>query len=1068
MKVPSTNPTSVRLRWPVALAVALALGSAPSGRGEAVRFNRDIRPILSDACFHCHGPDPGTRKAGLRLDTKEGFFAATAKRGPAVVAGDPEKSPLWQRLITNDADDLMPPPESHKELKPAQKELVQRWIQEGAPWQPHWSFLKPEKAPLPAVGDATWVRTPLDAFVLAGLESKGLKPAPEADRRTLARRVAFDLTGLPPEPSLVESFVSDSRADAYERLVDRLLDSPAWGEHRGRYWLDAARYADTHGLHFDNYREMWPYRDWVVDAFNRNQPFDRFTVDQIAGDLLPGATEEQKIATGFHRCNMTTNEGGTIEEENLANYANDRVTTTSWVWLGLTANCSACHDHKFDPISQRDFYSMAAFFRNTRQPGLDGNVKDSNPSVVVVKDPKEKARWEALPQRIEAAKTAVDRRRTEAEPAFQSWVAELDPAAIDAGLREGLQTRLPLEEGQGTQVSGTVAGRERRWNLAGKVAWNAAGRTRVGPTFDDGASVEIAEAGDFDLGRPFSFGGWVFVPKDYKDTGSLMARMDTSRAFRGWDLWYENGAFGAHFVNEWPGNAMKVRTKQRPAKKGAWQHVLVTCDGTGRADGVRVYVDGTSMELEAGPDRVRGTIRTTVPFTLARRSQSDHFRGGGLQEVRLYDRALSGQEARALAALENLRTILATPLASWKPEERKALFDDFLGGFVPFQEARTALVLLERERDEIRSRNPVSHVQVEKTDSEPMAQVLFRGQYDQKRDQVKAAVFTALNPLPAGAPGNRLGLARWLVSPENPLTARVTVNRFWSEVFGVGIVRTAEDFGIMGEAPSNPELLDWLAVDFMEHGWDVKRLFKQLVMSSAYRQSAVSTPEKLEKDPGNRLLSRGPRFRMDAEMVRDQALAAAGLLVRRVGGPSVKPYQPDGVWEAVAMPESNTKRYQRETGEALYRRSMYTFWKRASPPASMEVFNAPSRETCTVRRERTNTPLQALATLNDPQLVEAARHLAALGLRLGGSDADRVLDALSARVLARPLRPEERQVVTAGFGELEAYYTANPEEARKLLSVGESRPDPALPAARWAALTLVANQMLNLDEALNK
>jgi len=498
--------------WIRAALLSGGLLGASARAAEPVGFNHDIRPILSDACFHCHGPDPGTRKAGLRLDTREGFFAATAKRGPAVVPGDLGKSPLWQRLVSTDADEVMPPPEAHKDLTAAQKEVVKRWILEGAQWQPHWSFLKPEKATLPPVKDTGWARGGLDAFILAGLEAKGLQPNPEADRRSLARRSALDLTGLPPRPEWVEEFVRDTRSDAYERWVDRLMDTPQWGEHRARYWLDAARYADTHGLHFDNYREMWPYRDWVIGAFNRNLPFDRFTVEQIAGDLLPGATEEQQIATGFHRCNMTTNEGGTIEEENLANYANDRVTTTSWVWLGLTANCAACHDHKFDPVSQKDFYSMAAFFRNTQQGGFDGNVKDSNPSIVVVTDTKDRARWDALAGVIESAKKTVETRKKDAEGAFDRWASGLKFSELEAALGRDLAFKAPLNEGSGTAVSVTAPSGKKTLQATGEPAWKPGGPLGASLVTDSGKTMAFADAGDFELGKPFSLGGWFFVP----------------------------------------------------------------------------------------------------------------------------------------------------------------------------------------------------------------------------------------------------------------------------------------------------------------------------------------------------------------------------------------------------------------------------------------------------------------------------------------------------------------------------------------------------------------------------
>lgn len=1046
----------------LALLPALVLGD------DEIRFNRDIRPILSDACFHCHGPDPGTRKAGLRLDTKEGFFAPTAKRGPAVIAGDPAKSPLWQRLITTDPDDVMPPPESHKDLKPEQKAVLKKWIEQGAHWQPHWSFIKPEKTPLPAVKNAAWVQNPIDALVLAALEAKGLAPAPEADRRTLVRRLSLDLTGLPPRPELVEEYVKDTREDHYERLVDRLLDSPKWGEHRGRYWLDAARYADTHGLHFDNYREMWPYRDWVIGAFNRNMPFDQFTIEQIAGDLLANPSDDQKVATGFHRCNITTNEGGTIEEENLANYANDRVTTTSWVWLGLTANCAACHDHKFDPISQRDFYSMSAFFRNTKQPGLDGNVKDSTPSMVVVTDESDRVRWDSIPKEIESTKKQIETVKWNAATPFERWVQDQDLPAIEKTLGQGLVLKAPLNDGNGTDIKASLASAEKAFRFTGTNGWTQEGKLGPSLRFENGAAVEIPEAGDFDLGKPVSYGAWVFVPESFNESGAVAARMDDSKAYRGWDLWYEQGSYGTHIVNKWPDNAVKVRTKKRLAKKGQWQHVMVTTDGTGKADGIRVYVDGVSAELEKGQNSLTETIRTEVPLKIGRRNGTDLFKGGSVQDFRIYDRALTSGEVQSLASLETLKHLAGAPADKWDKKERAEAFENFLTSYVPYQEKNAQVASLEKEKEGLRQKYPVTHIQIEKADSMPMANVLFRGQYDQKKDKVVAAVFSALNPMPAGSPTNRLGLAAWLVSAENPLVTRVTVNRFWSELFGTGIVKTSEDMGIMGDLPSNQELLDWLAVDFREGGWDVKRFFKQMVMSSTYRQAATTTQEKLDKDPANRLLSRGPRFRMDAEMVRDYALAAGGLLVEKVGGPSVKPYQPDGVWEPVAMPESNTKKYQRDTGEGLYRRSMYTFWKRAAPPASMDVFNAPSRETCTVRRERTNTPLQALATMNDPQFVEAARKLAEFALRGGKEDVDRTLDIMARRILSRPLTAEETGVVKTGLKELSDFYSANPPEAKRLLEVGESKTDSTTGDTTLAAYTMVANQLMNLDEVLNK
>ncbi|HAB19404.1 MAG TPA: DUF1553 domain-containing protein [Verrucomicrobiota bacterium] len=1060
------------VRTGISLAVlALSLASA---RAVPLQFNRDIRPLLSENCMACHGPDPGSRKAGLRLDTREGVFGATKKEGPVVVPGKPEDSALWKRITQTDPEELMPPPESHKELKPEQRQLLKDWIVQGAPWQPHWAFVAPERARVPALAyGSLGPGNPLDAFIVDKLEAKDLMMNPEADRRTLARRVCLDLTGLPPTPDEVEALVRDSSFNWYEAYVDRLMDSPQWGEHRARYWLDAARYADTHGLHFDNYREMWPYRDWVIRAFNRNEPFDQFVIEQIAGDLLPDPTQDQQVATGFQRCNITTNEGGTIEEENLAIYANDRVSTTGWVFLGLTANCAACHDHKFDPITQRDFYSLAAFFRNTKQNGFDGNVKDgANASIVVVSDEADLARWNALPGEIEAGKSRVEERRKQADPAFTEWVSGLKAEDIEQELNlKGLVFRAPLNDGSTNVFAVTVDGLATNGIPVGVVTLATNAFFGPAPVFAKDVTARFENVGDFDHGQAFSFGAWVFVPPNYNETAAIIARMDPAAdGYRGWDLWIQQGQFATHLVSQWPENALKIRTQKRVAKKGQWQHVFVTYDGSGKPEGVKVFMDGASAETEAENKKgITGSLRAKAPFTLAQRSDSSHFDGLALQDVRLYARTLAPAEVTALARNSLLRTLVGTPVADWKPEPRREVLEYFLTTKdLPFQDATAALAKLETEKEGIRLKYPVTHVQMEKADSMPMASILFRGQYDKPKDKVEANVPAALNPLPAGAPKNRLGLAQWLVSPDNPLLARVTVNRFWQELFGVGLVKTTEDFGIMGETPVNPELLDWMAVEFRESGWDVKRLFKMMVMSCAYRQSAVATKEKLEKDPANRLLSRGPRFRMDAEMVRDYALASSGLLVPKIGGPSVKPYQPPGVWEPVAMPESNTKRYQQDTGDALYRRSMYTFWKRAAPPASMDIFNAPSREVSCTRRERTNTPLQALATMNDPQFIEAARRLAERSLQQSHGDTNRAVELIAARLLARPLRPEEQGIVQDTLSRLIGHYSDQPDDAKKLISVGESKPDTELPAPQLAALTMVANQLLNLDEVLNK
>ncbi len=1042
------------------LAVLLLFVSAAQA-DEPIGYNQLIRPILMDNCFACHGPDSASRKADLRLDRRE----AAIERG-VIVPGKPEASSLVERIASDDPDMVMPPPASHKTLTPAQKDLLKRWIAAGAEYQPHWSFIAPVRPPLPEVKDKAWPRSPIDQFVLAKLEAAGLHPAPEADRRVLARRASLDITGLPPDPADVEAFVNDSAPEAYERYVDRLLAMPQWGEHRGRHWLDVARYADTHGIHFDNYRENWSYRDWVIAAFNRNMPFDQFTTEQLAGDLLPNRTLDQQVGSSFNRCNMTTNEGGVIPEEYLVLYTRDRTETVSQVWLGMTTGCAVCHDHKFDPFSQREFYELAAFFNNTTQGAMDGNIKDT-PPIVMVPAAEDRQTWEALPAKLADAQQKIDARPAEARSDFDTWLATATRSLAEGKIpTAGLAFHAPLDEAAGTALAISIHGQPRPVNLA------------QAPTFDTGitaskayksrpeAIVEVADAGNFEKDQSFSASLWVKLPKD-KLNGALRARMDDQHEYRGRGFWLDQGRLATHIINKWPENALKVVCK-KPLSAGTWQRVTLTYTGTGDANAVRLYVDGVLQEVDVPTNALKDTIRTDVPLKLAQRHTQSRIDDVGLQDVRFYNRALTPEEVTQLSGGTRAAFVLSKPAAERTGPEIDELYRWWLNTFDPkYQELAAAQRELQVVEAGIKLRATISHVQQEKPE-EAMAYILFRGEYDKRRDPVKAGTPAILPSFPADQPRNRLGLAQWLLRPEHPLTARVTVNRYWQEVFGTGLVKTSGDFGVAGEMPSHPELLDWLAVDFRETGWDLKRLFRQMVLSATYRQSAAVTPEKLEKDPHNRLLSRGPRFRMDGEMVRDYALAASGMLVRKLGGPSVKPYQPEGVWEAVAMIGSNTRDYRHDKGEKLYRRSLYTFWKRAAPPASMEIFNAPNREVCTVRRERTNTPLQALVTLNDPQFVEAARHLAERTLREGGeADAARI-DFIARRLLARPLSDEERGVVEPSLVALMAHYRGHVDEAKELIAVGESKPDDKLDVPTLAGWTMLVNELLNLDEALNK
>jgi hypothetical protein len=1042
--------------WATALSILLLSCAA---HGAEIEYNRDIRPILAENCFTCHGPDSAARKADLRLDRRD-----DAIKAGVIIPGKPAQSPLVERICASDPSEMMPPPKTLKKLSTRQKDLLKQWIALGAEYQAHWSFLPVQRPSPPAVKHQGWVRNPIDRFILRDLEKRGLTPGAEADRRTLARRLSLDLTGLPPGPAEVEAFVNDVSANAYERYVDRLLESPHWGEHRARYWLDAARYADSHGIHFDNFREIWSYRDWVIGAFNRNLPFDHFTIEQLAGDLLPNRTIDQQVATGFNRCNITTNEGGAISEEYLVLYTRDRTETVAQVWLGMTAGCAVCHDHKYDPLSMREFYSMAAFFNNTTQAAMDGNIPNTPPTIVVPR-PEDRPQWEQLTKGIEKVKGALAARKQAAGPDFNTWVKATRASDLAALVpTEGQRLYLPLNEGKGEQFQATVDGQPRSLSVKGGYGWVAGKVAAKAVAVKEGSTIELADVGDFEKDQPFTASAWVQLPRR-GITGAVVARMDNGDAYRGWDLWIENDRVGMHIINKWADDALKVTARQ-VLQPRQWYHVLVAYDGSGKASGVRVHINGTGQPVDVFTDKLQSTIRTKVPFKIGQRHSGERVKDVAIQDVRVYGRALNSVEVERLARTPRAQELLASTKRSDK--EQGELFDWWLAALDgPSRDLSLELGKLTQDEVQIRSRGTVAHVMQEQP-GEPTAYMLFRGDYDKRRDQVKADTPSALPALSKELPRNRLGFAEWLLREDHPLTSRVTVNRFWQEVFGTGLVRTAGDFGVAGELPSHPELLDWLAVEFRATGWDVKKFFKLLVTSATYRQSATVSKAALEKDPQNRLLSRAPRYRLDAEMIRDQALAASGLLVRKLGGPSVKPYQPEGVWEAVAMIGSNTRDYRRDAGEGLYRRSMYTFWKRAAPPASMDILNAPNRETCTVRRERTNTPLQALLTLNDPQFVEAARHLAQLTLKEGGATMASRLDFMAQRLLARPFRTEELSVVEASVTDLLAHYQRQAEEARKLIAVGETRPDASLDAPTLAAWTMVANELMNLDEVLNK
>ncbi|MEO8614931.1 MAG: DUF1553 domain-containing protein [Luteolibacter sp.] len=1032
---------------------------------EKVSFNEHIQPILSEYCYHCHGPDSGTRepkKEPLRLDRVEDAFRPREGGKCVIVKGNPRESMLVQRIHEKDPDSVMPPPKSHKVLKPEEIAMIERWIEQGAEFEPHWSFVTVKKPEVPKTGDG-WAANPIDRFIAERLEKAGLKPNPPEDLGRFYRRLHFDLTGLPPSPVAMEAFKKSSATNpqaAVETAVDELLASTASAENFARHWLDAARYADTHGIHIDNYRAIWPYRDWVIRAFQSNMPWDQFTTEQIAGDMLSNRSLDQLIATGFSRCLATTGEGGAIPEEYDAIYAKDRVETMSAIWLGLTTGCAACHDHKFDPISTKEFYSLTAFFRNTPMSSLDGNNAEHPPNVFVpLLDDRE--RWGVLGSEISGLEKQLAARAEAARPEFDAWL----PKAIigqSLDIDSTLAIHLPLNETDGP-LHGLVDGKPQEWPTKMSRIDAPLGKA---PVISD-ETIELGDIGSFSRADRVTFGGYVWI--EDKPTGAIMARMNPAESFRGWDLYLEGGKPAYHVIDSWDKSANKVLADS-VLKPGEWHHVMATFDGSISGNQASaIYVDGKKAGFKTYPNTVGGNIETSVPLRLGSRHNGDSKLNGkvALQDFRFYRRLLPPEEIKKLAENSQLNHIVSLPADKRTKEQIDSVFQYFLSNVDTLsRELLTHLDELKSEQGVLRARGSVSLVMEEKKE-EPFAHVLIRGAYADKGEKVAPITPAVLPPMAADAPKNRLGLARWLNDPANPLPARVTMNRNWSYFFGTGIVETNADFGVMGARPSHPRLLDWLAAEFIESKWDSRHMIKLMVTSAAYRQSGVVTADKLEKDPSNRLISRGPRYRLDAEQIRDLALSTAGLLSTKVGGPSVKPYQPEGIWEAVAMPQSNTKSYREDSGEGLYRRSLYTMWKRTAAPPSMEIFNAPTRETFCVRRDLTNTPLQALVLLNDPQYIEASRELASKALQ-SDKNFDARLDFITARLDGRAFDAGERQIVRKSLDSAMASFRNQTDDAMKLITTGATPPRKDADVPELAAWTLLASQILNLDETITR
>ena len=1035
--------------------------AAENSLPEVIEFNRDIRPIFSDTCFTCHGPDEANRKTKLRFDTEAGAFA-DLEGHRAIVPGSLEKSEMFRRITAQDEAVRMPPVYSGRKLTQRQIDLVRRWIEQGAKWQKHWSFIPPAQPQLPAVRDKSWPRNPIDFFVLDRLEREGLSPSSPADRTTLIRRVTLDLTGLPPTPTEVESFLADKSSGAYEKVVDRLLQSPHYGERMAIRWLEAARYADTNGYQTDGERTMWRWRDWVIDAYNRNMPFNQFTIEQLAGDLLPNAPLAQKIATGFNRNHRGNGEGGIIPEEYAVEYVVDRVDTTATVWLGLTMGCARCHDHKYDPILQKEYYQVFAFFNNVPERGKAFKYGNS-PPFVQSPTPEQREQLQEIDRKLKSAEDRLAKLAPEIAVAQTRWEKSLNAAfPMHWAVTDGLIAHFPLDGNTTDKIGEGSGGKARGGEFQSGEPRYAPGKMGLAASFDGKAFVDAGDVGNFGFYDKFSLGAWIF-PRGAKG-GAVLSRMKDGTGENGYSLTLREGKLQLNLVVRWLDDALRVETEESLAPD-CWHHVMVTYDGSRLASGVRLYVDGKPEKIKVLLDELNQSFKTAEPFRIGAGEGLESRFEGSIDDVRVYNMALSPEDARLAASSESITSIAAVPPAERTEQQRRKIQFCFLEKYAPkpLQGAREDVVSLRRQREQLIDSLPTTMV-MEDMKIPRESHLLIRGAYDKPGERVPPGVPASLPPLPQCDKTNRLAFARWLVDPSNPLTARVAANRYWQMLFGTGLVKTVDDFGSQGEWPTHPELLDWLATEFMHTGWNVKALQKTILMSATYQQSSKVSPALLQRDPENRLLARGPRMRLSAEMVRDQALAIGGLLTDKIGGPSVKPYQPEGLWKDL----SGTDDYVPDKGESLYRRSLYTFWKRAVAPPVMITFDAATREACTVRETRTNTPLQALTLMNDVTFLEAARGLAQRVLIEGGATPEKRLRLAFRLATARMPKPNEEEILRSDLDHHLDVYRRDPQAAVKLLTEGESSVNEKLDVSELAAYTAVASLILNFDETITK
>jgi len=1032
-------------------------------------YNIDVKPILSDKCFACHGPDKAKQKAGLRLDIAQFAYADLPedKGKVAIAPGDLEGSEFFHRILSDDPKYMMPSPESHHTLTATEKAILIKWIKDGAVYKPHWAFVKPIKSTVPDVDEKGWtINNPIDNFVLAKLKQKNLHPSAQANKELLLRRLSLDLTGLPPTLNEIDTFLKDNSANAYEKQVDRLLNSPHYGEKMAVDWLDVARYADSHGYTIDRLRDMSPYRDWVIKAFNTNLPYDKFLQWQLAGDLMPHPTREMIIATAFNRNHPQNMEGGIIEEEFQTEYVMDRTNTFGNAILGLSVGCAKCHDHKFDPITQKNYYQLFSFFNNVKEAGqISFDDALPTPTLMLPTEQQEKI-VQFINNNISKEQQTIAQTEQKADADFEKWLNTNDykKLAADKIPQYGLQAFYNFDNNLVNTIDHREIGVMKR----------EAGQAGDKPLFINKGSgkalllsgdtwLDLQKIGIFRRSEPFSIGIWVNIPKNLTE-GVILHKSNAERLynFRGYHLYLKNNKLELNMAHTAPSNAItKVSTDNVPHDK--WIQLTITYDGSSKAAGFKLYLDGAEMKMETTMDQLTKDILFTggpqPGLQIGAWERGSGFKDGKVDDIAVYNKALTPFEVKILAQKASWAQIATKEKSALTADENSILKSLYLANVDPnVQKETTTLKTLRTELSD--STEHINELMVMQEMAKPKKSFLLkRGNYDMRGEQVFPNTPEAILPYPENLPKNRYGLAQWATNPNNPLTARVAVNRIWQNFFGVGLVKTAEDFGNQGEMPSHPELLDWLAVTFRESGWNVKILNKMIVMSATYRQDSRAS-EPIEKDPENRMLAHGPAYRMTAEMIRDNALFASGLMNTQIGGKSVKPYQPEGMWEI------NNSHYIPDTGKAVYRRGLYVIIKRSVPNPTLSTFDAPSRSYCIIRRQKTNTPLQALVTLNDPTFIEAAKVMGEQMTRI--SDGRKAVTEAYRKLTGIPPLPKEIDLLLM-LKQVELNkFKQYPEKEKGWLNAGQYKIDKKLDPALVTANTVIASTILNSDASLTK